>query len=256
MISWDMLPETIANFEQLSLTFPRSGKVLENIQFQIQKEEVLVILGPSGCGKSSLLRILAGLQSLSTGSVRLAPDFQNNIGFVFQEPTLLPWRNLAENIRLPLQIRGKELSPQALTAVLKSVRLENCESLYPRELSGGMKMRASLARALCTQPKILLLDEPFSALDESIRHQLAEELRNLCLDQGITTVFVTHSLSEALFVGDRILSLSPRPAKIESEFLVPLPRRRSSSLRESNEFIMAIQSFRSHRQQTASPPPL
>ncbi len=211
---------------------------MSDILIQIPTRDLTVLLGPSGSGKSTLLKIMAGLETTYTGTVQRSIN-QNEIGFVFQEPHLMPWRTLIENVSLPLELQGelskKEIADASREALLK-VGLAGYESLYPHELSGGMKMRASLARALVAQPKLLLMDEPFAALDEQTRFRLSEDLRRLWASSDLTIVFVTHSVHEACFLGERILTLAGRPARIDQEIKLNLPRERTNGLRVESQY--------------------
>jgi len=192
------------------------------------------LLGPSGCGKSTLLRIIAGLAPPSSGRVvRRRSNGAGGIGFVFQEPTLMPWASVWDNVYLPLRLKGTgrtEAGP-AVAAALKSVGLVGFEGVYPRELSGGMRMRVSIARALVTAPDLLLLDEPFAALDEITRFKLNEDLLRLWQTRGCTVVFVTHSVFESVFLSNRIVVMTPRPGRIAADFAVDLPYPREEGLR-------------------------
>ena len=224
--------------QNVSLTYPKTGPVLSDILIQIPTRDLTVLLGPSGSGKSTLLKIMAGLETTYTGSVHRSIK-QNEIGFVFQEPHLMPWRTLIENVSLPLELQGelskKEIADASREALLK-VGLANSEILFPHELSGGMKMRASLARALVAKPKLLLMDEPFAALDEQTRFKLSEDLRHLWATSDLTIVFVTHSVHEACFLGERILTLAGRPARIDQEIKLNLPRERANGLRVESQY--------------------
>lgn len=219
--------------EDVSKSFSASGKVLNNINLQINHGDFVVLLGPSGSGKSTLLRMIAGLESATSGTIKYDEESKSDRGFVFQEAHLMPWRSLKDNVGLPLELLGKskqDCHTKAMEA-LNSVGLESAAELFPHELSGGMKMRGSLARALVVQPKLLLLDEPFAALDEETRFRLGEDLRELWLKNSMTVIFVTHSLHEACFLGERLLMLSKKPAVILAEVRVELPKIRSNSIR-------------------------
>jgi NitT/TauT family transport system ATP-binding protein len=216
--------------------------VLESIDLVVAKQEFITIIGPSGCGKSTILKLIAGLAVPTTGTIRvdgMTPlNARETISFVFQDATLLPWRTVKENIGLGLELehvpndrRGKEIA-----ALLELVGLKNVAKSYPRELSGGMRMRVSIARALATSPRLMLLDEPFAALDEMSRDRLNEEILRLRAEQNWTAVFVTHSVSEAVFLSDRIVVLAPNPGRIHAEFQVELPAPRTSAIRNSREF--------------------
>jgi NitT/TauT family transport system ATP-binding protein len=217
--------------------FPGSGRVLDHVTLDIPPGSFVALLGPSGCGKSTLLRIIAGLDRVDTGSVRLAPA-NARIAYVFQDAHLLPWRSVVENVMLPLELLGTAKNERHAAAMnaLGKVGLADAAARVPAELSGGMKMRVSLARALVTKPQILLLDEPFAALDELTRQKLDDQLRQLWLDEGMTVIFVTHSNAEAAYLAERCVVLSPRPARIVLDTPIELPRERLASLRSEARF--------------------
>lgn len=206
---------------------------LSPITFKIGAGEFVSLLGPSGSGKSTLLRIIAGLEafdgSLSAESASRA--------FVFQDAALLPWRTVLQNVALPLELSGASGDP---LAALSLVGLKDAASLYPNQLSGGMKMRVSVARALVSRPSLLLLDEPFAALDERTRHRLQEDLRGLWISLGMTVVFVTHSASEAVFVSDRAIVLSGGPGRVIEDHAVELGRERTAALRSDPRFVSEV----------------
>ena len=222
--------------------YGNSHAVLESIDLAVEKQEFVSLIGPSGCGKSTMLKLIAGLISPTSGTIRvdgMTPlDARETISFVFQDATLLPWRTVKENIGLGLELKHKprELREKEIAALLDLVRLKNVAAAYPRELSGGMKMRVSIARALATKPQLMLLDEPFAALDEMTRNRLNEEILRLRAEQRWTAVFVTHSVPEAVFLSDRIVVLAPNPGRIYAEFRVELPSPRCAELRTSSEF--------------------
>jgi NitT/TauT family transport system ATP-binding protein len=192
------------------------------------------LLGPSGCGKSTLLRIIAGLVAPSSGRVIQAEgDLSRHLGFVFQEPTLMPWATVWENVYLPLRLAGTRRDAVAarIAEALASLGLEGFAQAYPRELSGGMRMRVSLARALVTEPRLLLLDEPFAALDEFTRFRLNEDLLRLWRRHHWTVIFVTHSVFESVFLSNRILVMTPRPGRIVADLPIDLPYPREGALR-------------------------
>lgn len=209
------------------------------LDLQIKSGQFISFLGPSGCGKSTLLRLIAGLEKPDSGEVRFTR--KSRISFVFQEPELLPWRNVVENVRLPLELDSKSTLSRDATAdlvssVLNRVGLRDADSRMPHELSGGMKMRVSLARALVTKPEVLLLDEPFGALDEVTRFSLQEDLRRLWRESGMTVVFVTHSMSEAAFLAERQIVFSHRPARILADRMSRLTNERNDQTRISTSF--------------------
>ena len=200
---------------------------LDNVSLSVAAGELVSLIGPSGCGKSTLLRLIAGLDQPDSGRLHWqeghAPS-PGEVGFVFQDATLLPWASAADNVRLPLRLRGvpREQAMPAVHAALDRVGLQGFAEARPRQLSGGMRMRVSIARALVTRPRLLLMDEPFAALDELTRHKLQEDLLSLWQELGCTVVFVTHSVYEAAFLARRIVLMTPRPGRIDHEIASPL----------------------------------
>jgi NitT/TauT family transport system ATP-binding protein len=200
--------------ENITRIFPGGLTALQGIDLRIAEGDFLVLLGPSGCGKSTLLRVIAGLDKPQSGALiweQTAPA-PGDIGFVFQDPTLMPWASAAENAALPLRLRGQDPAPAS--SMLARVGLAGFETARPAKLSGGMRMRVSIARALAPRPRLLLMDEPFAALDEFTRHRLQEDVRDLARETGCTVVFVTHSIYEAAFLATRVAIMSPRPGRI------------------------------------------
>lgn len=216
-----------------AVTYTGGVQALAPITFDIQPASFVSLVGPSGCGKSTLLRLLAGLMKPSTGTV-VRSDDTAEIGFVFQDPTLMPWATVADNIALPLRLRG-EHRPH-IDAILTQVGLDGFGAVYPRALSGGMKMRAALARAIITDPNLLLMDEPFAALDEFTRFYLNDDLHALWKRNRRTVVFVTHSIREAVFLSERLVVMSPRPGRIIADLTIDLPEQRVTALRTSHAF--------------------
>jgi NitT/TauT family transport system ATP-binding protein len=213
--------------------FPGGIEALRDTSLEIAEADFLALLGPSGCGKSTLLRLIAGLDQPDSGRLVWddGPPAPGDIGFVFQDATLLPWATAEDNVFLPLRLRGKARADAmpSVRAVLQRVGLEGFEKVRPRQLSGGMRMRVSIARALVTRPRLLLMDEPFAALDEFTRHKLQADLLTVWRDAGCTVVFVTHSIYEAAFLARRIVLMTPRPGRIEREItseLTPGPETR------------------------------
>ena len=207
--------------------FPTGTEALRDASLRLQTGDFVALLGPSGCGKSTLLRLIAGLDRPDSGS--LAWDAGDkpqpgDVGYVFQDATLLPWATTEENVYLPLRLRGisRAQAQTDIAAMLTRVGLAGFENARPRQLSGGMRMRVSIARALVTRPKLLLMDEPFAALDEFTRHRLQADLLALWRDLGCTVVFVTHSIYEAAFLARRIVLMTPRPGRIAREIASPL----------------------------------
>jgi len=217
--------------------YANGTEALGPLDLTIREGEFVSLLGPSGCGKSTLLRIIAGLDAPSTGRVTVAARAQSSrgIGFVFQEPTLMPWASVRDNVRLPLRLT-RDTSAASLARIdelLARVGLAEFAEAFPRELSGGMKMRVSLARALVTDPDILLLDEPFAALDEITRFRLNNDLLTLWRDLRKTVVFVTHSVFESVFLSQRVVVLTARPGRIFAERGIDAPEPRDESFRTS-----------------------
>lgn len=232
----------IVEFRSVSKRFGGGPVVLDRISFAARAGEFVSLIGPSGCGKSTLLRIIAGLTEASDGVVSVAgkdpPEAAADLAFVFQEPTLLPWLTVAQNVETPLRLRRVPRTERAaaVTRALSWVRLPDKADAYPRQLSGGQKMRVSIARALSLAPRLLLLDEPFGALDEMSREHLNEELLTLHEEQGWTAFFVTHSVAEAVFLSDRVILLAANPGRIHAEISVDLPRHRTNDTRLSTAY--------------------
>jgi NitT/TauT family transport system ATP-binding protein len=222
--------------------FGEGPLVLDRIDFTALPGDFVSLIGPSGCGKSTLLRLIAGLSPVTAGTLRVdgrtPDDAAADLAFVFQEPTLLPWLTVAKNVELPQRLR--HVAPAIRTAtrqrVLDLVRLADRAEAYPRQLSGGQKMRVSLARALSLEPKLLLLDEPFGALDEMTRERLNEELLALRDRAAWTAFFVTHSVAEAVFLSNRILVLAANPGRIHTEIRVDLPYPRTGETRLARSY--------------------
>lgn len=220
----------------------RGNPVLEDIDLTIAKGRIVSILGPSGCGKSTLLKMIAGLAPVTSGAIAvngMAPaEARSIISYIFQDATLLPWRTVERNVQLGLELGGasRELRREKTDEMLALVGLPAVAKSYPRELSGGMKMRVSIARALATKPRILLMDEPFAALDEMTRDRMNEELMRLQKIHGWTVVFVTHSVAEAVFLSSRIVVLAANPGRILEVVSVGLGEERGSETRETQRF--------------------
>ena len=226
----------------------RSVTALKNLSLDVAEGEFLSLLGPSGCGKSTFLRVVADLIPPTSGSVQVlgaTPEvarLRRDIGFVFQDAALLPWRTALQNVELPMEVaRGRTKADKAPRAtpreLLELVGLKGCENAYPHELSGGMRQRVSIARALVTDPRILLMDEPFGALDEITRDRLNEELLRVWRELGMTVLFVTHSIYEAAFLAQRVLMLAANPGRVQEIIPVNLPANRSLAIRETPEFV-------------------
>ncbi len=209
--------------------FPTGTEALREVSLRIDDGDFMALLGPSGCGKSTLLRLIAGLDQPDTGTLRWdagEPPGPGDIGYVFQDATLLPWASAEDNVWLPLRLRGmtQNEARDDVAAVLNRVGLVGFEAMRPAQLSGGMRMRVSIARALVTKPRLLLMDEPFAALDEFTRHRLQEDLLTLWRDIGCTIVFVTHSIYEAAFLARGIVLMTPRPGRVGQDMTSTLPR--------------------------------
>jgi NitT/TauT family transport system ATP-binding protein len=237
-------------FESVSRVFRERRQddvpAVDRIALTVRAGEFVVLVGPSGCGKSTLLRMAAGLDRPDAGRVTIggtdAADAAIRrdaaLAYVFQEAHLLPWRSVFDNVCLPLEITGEDphSTREAAAAAIARVGLTEAAERYPAQLSGGMRMRASLARALVARPRVLLLDEPFGALDEITRHALQLQLRQLWRETGLTVLFVTHSIAEAAFLAERVVVLTPRPAHIVLEHTLALPADRRASLRTDPTF--------------------
>ena len=209
-------------------------KVLENFSLLVRAGEFVSLLGPSGCGKSTLLRLIAGLDEPSGGTVNLGKATKS---FVFQDANLLPWRTLRRNLELVFELEKVAVDSGRVNEVLSLVGLLADANKYPNQLSGGMRMRASVARALLTRPQLLLLDEPFAALDENTRHRLQEELYRIWQQEKMTIIFVTHSASEAVFLSERAIVLGGQPTQLILDHRVALPSLRNGALRSDPAYI-------------------
>jgi NitT/TauT family transport system ATP-binding protein len=240
--------EKVIACEGLSLTFETADgpvQALSGIDLDIAKGEFVSLIGPSGCGKTTLLRVIADLEQPTDGSVRInsmtphEARLKRAYGYVFQAPALYPWRTIAKNIALPLEIMGfaKEDRVERVRKGLELVNLTGFENKFPWQLSGGMQQRASIARALAFDADILLMDEPFGALDEIVRDRLNEELLKLWDRTGKTIGFVTHSIPEAVYLSTKIVVMSPRPGRISDVIDSPLPRERPLDIRDTPEFL-------------------
>jgi NitT/TauT family transport system ATP-binding protein len=227
----------------VSKRFSNGTLALQNMSLDIAEGQFVSLLGPSGCGKSTVLRIIAGLGDTSSGTVEwpnaarydVSGNPEREIGFVFQEPTLMPWATAADNVWLPLRLNGisKRAARDRVMEALQMVGLEKFADSYPRELSGGMKMRVSIARALITRPKLLLMDEPFAALDEITRFKLNNDLLRLWEQFGWTVVFVTHSVFESVYLSERIVVMAPRPGRVFKDLAIAAPYPRDDEFRTS-----------------------
>jgi NitT/TauT family transport system ATP-binding protein len=228
--------------EQVTKQYGQGATILDGISTTIQPGEFVSIIGPSGCGKSTLLKLIAGLSPISSGKIvmeRLTLVNARRItSFIFQDPTLLPWRTVRGNVGLGLELEGvpRVRRDATVDSLLALVGLSHVAKSYPRQLSGGMKMRVSIARALAANPRILLLDEPFAALDEMTRDRMNEELMRLYQDNRWTVLFVTHSVAEAVFLSTRILVLAPHPGRLAHDIAIDLPTPRTAEVRQSEAF--------------------
>ena len=220
-------------------TFSNRTVALDGVDLMVRRGEFLSLLGPSGCGKSTALRLLAGLTQPTAGRVEWSADGAAQLGFVFQEPTLMPWRTVEANVRLPLQVQGvrRDAAAPRVAEALARVGLTGFERSYPRQLSGGMKMRVSIARALATRPAILLMDEPFAALDEITRARLNDDLLRLWESERLTIVFVTHSVYESVFLSSRIVVMAPRPGRVAADLPAEAPVARDEAYRTSDAYM-------------------
>lgn len=247
----DAIPVIQAN--SLSATFPNGNgglHALENVSFSVHSQEFVCVLGPSGSGKSTLLKILAGLLKPTAGEVHynglLLDGPRLGIGFVFQKANLMPWRTVLQNITLPLELRDLPVAQAVERAqeMVELVGLQGFEQSLPRELSGGMAQRVAIGRALVHDPEVLLLDEPFGSLDAMTRERMGGELLRIWQRQRKTVLMVTHSVSEALFLADRVLVLSQRPGQLRLDLIVDLPRPRQESMRYTTRFGLLAQQVR------------
>ncbi len=232
-------PSPIVELSEVDKRFGDGPLILEGIGFAAERGDFITLIGPSGCGKSTILKLISGLSPVSAG--RIVVDGMDPSGaleklaFVFQEPTLLPWHTVARNVELPLRLHGTDAAKRSEVArqSLALVGLSDRMDYYPRQLSGGQKMRVSIARALSVSPRILLLDEPFGALDEMTRDHLNEELLGIRQQLAWTAFFVTHSVAEAVFLSNRILVMSSNPGRVHRELRVDLPYPRTEETRQS-----------------------
>jgi NitT/TauT family transport system ATP-binding protein len=242
-----MVDPVLSETDMIAVKLGAVTKVYDNgvsalgpLDLEVARGEFVSLLGPSGCGKSTALRLIAGLTAPSSGTVRVSHRISeahagHSIGFVFQEPTLMPWASVRDNVRLPLKLAHVPASEadRRISDALAQVGLTEFSEAYPRQLSGGMKMRVSLARALVTNPDILLMDEPFAALDEITRFRLNNDLLDLWRKLQMTVVFVTHSVFESVYLSQRVVVMSERPGRINAEFRIDTPEPRVEDFRLS-----------------------
>ena len=243
---WHRGGRPVFEAENVGKTYANGTQALQGASLTVREGEFVSLLGPSGCGKSTLLRIMAGLGDISTGTVRwweqgadVIGDRGRRLAFVFQNPTLMPWAQVRRNVSLPLDLKGEGHSPAAAQSVdqaLDMVGLSAFGKAYPRELSGGMQMRASIARAVVTEPDLLLMDEPFGALDEFTRNALNDDLLALWKAKQWTVVFVTHSVYEAVYLSSRVVVMAARPGRIVKEVPIEVPYPRNNGFRTDVRF--------------------
>jgi len=229
----------VLDMSNVTKTFNGDVVALRDMNLSVNSGDFISLLGPSGCGKSTALRLIAGLSTPSAGRITWAGgQSENDLGVVFQEPTLMPWATVAQNVWLPFRLKGKSYASvkDDILEALRLVGLEKFLEAYPRELSGGMKMRVSIARAMVTKPRLILMDEPFAALDEITRFRLNNDLLQLKAKIGCTVIFVTHSVFESVFLSDRIVVMAARPGRVIREVTVDAPYPRDEAFRTSAEY--------------------
>lgn len=223
------------SFDKLGMVFPDGTEALRDVSFDVSRGEFVTVVGPSGCGKSTLLKVASGLLEHTSGDVEVD---RQSLGYTFQDATLLPWRSVSRNVELLLELEGVSKAERRRIAQehIDLVGLTGFEDHYPKRLSGGMKMRVSLARSLAVQPSVFMFDEPFGALDEITRERLNDELLDLFIKEGFAGLFITHSIYEAIFLSTRVLVMSARPGRIVADYEVPFTYPRDVSLRYDPEF--------------------
>lgn len=235
----------LLSLKNVSKTYSNGTLAVQGLNLDIGRHSFVSLLGPSGCGKSTALKMIAGLIPHTAGQIELAEGGEHragqgsgDMGFVFQEPTLMPWATVFDNVWLPLRLRGESRSacePRVM-ALLETVGLSQFAQVYPRELSGGMKMRVSIARALITKPKLLLMDEPFAALDEMTRFKLNQDLLRLWQAEQFTVIFVTHSVYESVFLSERVVVMAARPGRVIADLAIPAAYPRAPEFRTTSEY--------------------
>ncbi|NEP57399.1 MAG: ABC transporter ATP-binding protein [Symploca sp. SIO2G7] len=234
-----MNSQPLISLSKVNKFFENGTHALKNLNLTIVPGEFISLVGPSGCGKSTLLRIIAGLTTQSSGTIKWRDHTdKKNLAFVFQEPALMPWSTVSGNVRLPLKLAGtpKKEVDYAIKQALQLVQLERFAKSYPRQLSGGMKMRVSIARALVTSPTVLLMDEPFGSLDDITRTQLNIELLSLWSQQRWTIIFITHNIYEAVYLSNRVVVMTPRPGRVVADIAINQPYPRSEAFRTSLDY--------------------
>lgn len=226
---------TLLDFENVEMTFPNGTVALHGVDLTVKRGEFVTVVGPSGCGKSTLLRIASGLETASDGQMYLGTS---RIGYVFQDPTLLPWRTVLANVELLAELQWETMAVRRKKALdaIELVGLSGFENHLPKQLSGGMRMRTSLARSLTLEPELFLFDEPFGALDEITRERLNDELLKLFTEKQFAGLFITHSVSEAVYLSTKVVVMSGRPGTIVEAFDVPFPMPRDPDIRFTAEF--------------------
>ena len=229
----------LLDFSDVQLTYPGGTIALSGVDLQVRRGEFVTVVGPSGCGKSTLLRIASGLEEATEGTTHVATD---HVGYVFQDATLLPWRNVRANVELLAELRGMAKADRAAAAqaAIDLVNLSGFEDHLPKQLSGGMRMRASLARALTMDPELFLFDEPFGALDEITREYLNDELLRLFAERQFAGLFITHSVSEAVYLSTKVVVMSGRPGRIVGEFDIPFDMPRDPEIRYTPEYAALV----------------
>jgi len=229
------MSDALLSFSDVTMTFPNGTVALTGVDLDVTRGEFVTVVGPSGCGKSTLLRIASGLEQATGGQTAVDTD---RIGYVFQDATLLPWRDVQHNVELLAELNKLPRAERAARAraAIELVGLDGFEKHLPKQLSGGMRMRVSLARSLTLDPELFLFDEPFGALDEISRERLNDELLRLFVEQRFTGLFITHSVSEAVYLSTKVLVMSGRPGRIVSSFDVPFPIPRDPDIRFTPEF--------------------
>ena len=238
------MPPALIRLARVNKRYSNGTVALREMSLSVHRGEFVSLLGPSGCGKSTALRMMAGLLSLSSGEIEWPADggaqdaHSRDISFVFQEPTLMPWASIFDNVYLPLRVAGVSRARAAddVRAALAMVGLSRFADVFPRELSGGMKMRASIARAMVTRPKLLLMDEPFAALDEMTRAKLNDDVLKLWKDLNLTVVFVTHNVWEAVYLSSRVIVMAARPGRVVDDIPIDGPDPRDDAFRTSTSY--------------------
>lgn len=233
------MPVPLLTLKDIDKIYQNGTVALQGVNLTVQPGEFISLVGPSGCGKSTVLRLVAGLGSPTGGIMDWhGPSDQHNLAFVFQDPALMPWASVVDNIHLPLKLKGQSLRsvrPRIQDAI-NTVDLCGCEKSYPRQLSGGMKMRVSIARALVTKPQVLLMDEPFGSLDEMARSRLNSDLLHLWEQKHWTVLFVTHNIYEAVYLSTRVVVMAARPGQIVTSIPIEAAYPRTDSFRTSSQF--------------------